>query len=107
VSLEVSPRQPSSGSVAAISAAAISGSLAAMRARDVTSLSRSRQGGGVASSCSLTINWNSASGESVYQTYPGSEPADHGEAARRAQQAIQVALDRRDNGGESAAERAD
>ena len=40
----------------------------------------------------------------MYETY---QPADRGEAARRAQQAIQVAMDRRDNGGESAAERVD
>jgi hypothetical protein len=43
----------------------------------------------------------------VYESYQPSQPADHGEAARRAQQAIQVAMDRRDNGGESAAERTD
>jgi len=43
----------------------------------------------------------------VYETYPSNQPADRAEAARRAQQAIQVALDRRDNGGESAAEHAD
>jgi hypothetical protein len=43
----------------------------------------------------------------VYETYQPSQAADRGEAARRAQQAIQVAMDRRDNGGESAAERAD
>lgn len=41
----------------------------------------------------------------MYETYPANQPADRGEAARRAQHAIQVALDRRDNGGESAAER--
>jgi hypothetical protein len=43
----------------------------------------------------------------VFQTYQPTQPADRSEAARRAQQAIQVAMDRRDNGGESAAERVD
>jgi hypothetical protein len=43
----------------------------------------------------------------VYEAYQPSQTADRGEAARRAQQAIQVAMDRRDNGGESAAEHAD
>ena len=43
----------------------------------------------------------------MYETYQPSQPADRGEAARRAQQSIQVAMDRRDNGGESAAERTD
>jgi hypothetical protein len=54
------------------------------------------------------VNINSASGEfAVYETYPPNQAPDCGEAARRAQQAIQVALDRRDNGGDSAAERAE
>ena len=43
----------------------------------------------------------------MYETYQPSQTADRGEAARRAQQAVQVAMDRRDNGGESAAERTD
>ncbi len=43
----------------------------------------------------------------MYESYQPSQPADRGEAARRAQQAIQVAMDRRDNGGKSAAERTD
>ncbi len=43
----------------------------------------------------------------MHETYQPSQPADRGEAARRAQQAIQIAMDRRDNGGESAAHRAD
>ncbi len=41
----------------------------------------------------------------MYEGYSSNQPADRGEAARRAQHAVQVALDRRDNGGESAAER--
>jgi hypothetical protein len=42
----------------------------------------------------------------MYDRYPWNKPAD-GVAARRAQQAVQVALDRRDNGGDAGAERED
>jgi hypothetical protein len=36
----------------------------------------------------------------MYEMYPWDQPAD-GEAARRARLAVQVALDRRDNGGDA------
>jgi hypothetical protein len=36
-------------------------------------------------------------------TYPGNEPADSSDDARRALQAVQFALDRRDNGGDAGA----
>ncbi|HEY7144782.1 MAG TPA: hypothetical protein VH637_11075 [Streptosporangiaceae bacterium] len=39
----------------------------------------------------------------MYDMYPWTPPAD-GEAARRARRAVQVALDRRDNGGDPAQE---
>ena len=40
----------------------------------------------------------------MYDMYPWNKLADR-EAARRAQQAVQEALDRRDNGGDAALER--
>jgi hypothetical protein len=36
----------------------------------------------------------------MYDMYPWNEPADD-QSARRARQAVQVALDRRDNGGDA------
>jgi hypothetical protein len=42
----------------------------------------------------------------MYEMYPWNQSAD-GEAARRAQHAVQVALDRRDNGGDAGPERED
>jgi hypothetical protein len=38
-------------------------------------------------------------------TYPWSEPADSADDAQRALQAVQFALDRRDNGGDARAAR--
>jgi hypothetical protein len=38
-------------------------------------------------------------------TYPWNEPADSADAAQRALQAVQFALDRRDNGGDAGADR--
>ena len=34
-------------------------------------------------------------------SYPTSHPADNDDALRRAQAAVQIALDRRDNGGDA------
>jgi hypothetical protein len=41
----------------------------------------------------------------VSDTYPWTEPADSADATQRAQQAVQFALDRRDNGGDAGASR--
>jgi hypothetical protein len=38
-------------------------------------------------------------------TYPWNEPADSADTAQRALQAVQFALDRRDNGGDAGAAR--
>jgi hypothetical protein len=38
-------------------------------------------------------------------THPSNEPADSADAAQRALQAVQFALDRRDNGGDARATR--
>ena len=39
----------------------------------------------------------------MYDMYPWDQPADAGEEATEAVQAVQVALDRRDNGGDASA----
>jgi hypothetical protein len=41
----------------------------------------------------------------MYDMYPWNKPADREAARRRAQQAVQEALDRRDNGGDAGLER--